>query len=800
MNGNPHDRLWAGALQSKDLMTNFRRLVEINAQNRRTGGLPALPSAARSSPQFTSFMSVIISPESNGFLSDLLSHFYENFDMETILSLFAREKAEDIPDVSIDSLLHLKQLLEDRNPGGPSGPLAQLEEIIGLVRDKLGPGYFEEEFKISELALGSPKELQVSIDRHSGYLHLINRYVYLRINNNFNTFYQVVSNFNTFDDSAASVLGYQAQLTEKLAKLKTVLLSDIQVIQIKIRKKIVLENLRKQLETVKHVLKADEATRRLLERKDYKKVSDILVVLKTGFDASLLKTDVFANLNSKIESRKAAFFQSLVSHAVSSLSAIFENSLAVFKRYLDFFEEGSPSLGREAFGKHDLSSLSIILTEIRQFCNEAFLDDMRTSLNSLLRGFHKSYVELATKKIALKIPRLNVVSSYTVMMCEINSTYLQVLSMLGQESEKPEFTKFVANQGNKFLRELIANFELDQSSVDSIQDFAGAIGGFLQGLSVSPDSKLFALLPWFKQLVLNAQQQKLLGNLKLSFEEEPWTVSELTDPEQILLRDLVKGQESEVNSRGATVSKTSFAFFRCLLDFLRHLQNIFQYRHHFPDIRPDVDSKSKEATEVFVDKLEGFLLLGQAIKFGKLQKINTRVLSQGVLQLEFLLIVLPSVLPPEAEKSLSKTIEASTLAFIRKMVEVVESVITRYTLTFFETDWNNETQRVIIPTKASQEIVKTVLQLHRAVSEILPKRHLETLMGEVMRVLSDRFVNRIQTDLEIKKEFAYRLMCDEIDYLTQNFVEVFEKKAGVNAQALVLSLKAIESIKVIYVS
>jgi len=117
-----------------------------------------------------------------------------------------------------------------------------------------------------------------------------------------------------------------------------------------------------------------------------------------------------------------------------------------------------------------------------------------------------------------------------------------------------------------------------------------------------------------------------------------------------------------------------------------------------------------------------------------------------------------------------------------------------------EIDWNNEDQRVIVPTKMSTTIINSLFQVHRGVADLLSRQDCDYVFEEIMSALNDVVFGRIKSDLMISKEIGYKLLCDELDYLIENINELFQEKLGLNTLPVQKTVKEIEALKTVFLS
>ncbi len=79
----------------------------------------------------------------------------------------------------------------------------------------------------------------------------------------------------------------------------------------------------------------------------------------------------------------------------------------------------------------------------------------------------------------------------------------------------------------------------------------------------------------------------------------------------------------------------------------------------------------------------------------------------------------------------------------------------------------------MVPTTQSSTIMKSLYQVHRSVESILIDKDLEYLFEEILVVINDVFLLKINQDLIIKNELGYKLICEEIDYIGDSLQTLF---------------------------
>ena len=112
-----------------------------------------------------------------------------------------------------------------------------------------------------------------------------------------------------------------------------------------------------------------------------------------------------------------------------------------------------------------------------------------------------------------------------------------------------------------------------------------------------------------------------------------------------------------------------------------------------------------------------------------------------------------------------------------------------------EVEWDNTQSRVIVPTQASSTVINSLHQLFRTTHEVLVREDEQFVFTRLLAAVTTRLFGVIRTDLIIRTETGYALLCQELDYLSENLKSVFEEKLKINVDCVDQSIKEIENIK-----
>lgn len=135
------------------------------------------------------------------------------------------------------------------------------------------------------------------------------------------------------------------------------------------------------------------------------------------------------------------------------------------------------------------------------------------------------------------------------------------------------------------------------------------------------------------------------------------------------------------------------------------------------------------------------------------------------------------------------------MKFINKIKEIVKKIIIGQTNKLLAIDWNNEQEKIVIPSQPSSTIINSFFQVFRSVSDVLIEKDLIYLFEEIIVLTNDFLLNKIKSDLIIRNDLGYKLLCKEIDYLGDNFEDIFAQKIDLDYKLISNSLKEIEKIK-----
>lgn len=116
--------------------------------------------------------------------------------------------------------------------------------------------------------------------------------------------------------------------------------------------------------------------------------------------------------------------------------------------------------------------------------------------------------------------------------------------------------------------------------------------------------------------------------------------------------------------------------------------------------------------------------------------------------------------------------------------------------TLKEIEWDNAKSRVMVPTQSSNTIISSLNQLFRATHEILIKEDKNYVFQILLTTIIEKLFNTIKTELIVTSDMGYTLLCQELDYLSENFKNLFEEKLKMDVTCIDNAVKDIENVKV----
>ena len=121
--------------------------------------------------------------------------------------------------------------------------------------------------------------------------------------------------------------------------------------------------------------------------------------------------------------------------------------------------------------------------------------------------------------------------------------------------------------------------------------------------------------------------------------------------------------------------------------------------------------------------------------------------------------------------------------------------LTELTPEILEFGWNHPEPIFSVPLQASAKIVNSILQVNRAIADLISKDDLKSILNEFVILINEIVFDQIKTQLMISRQSGYEALSDELDYLLENFKEFFEDKNGISVELLKKNVAEIKNIK-----
>lgn len=466
----------------------------------------------------------------------------------------------------------------------------------------------------------------------------INQYVYFKINNNFHVFYDMVHDFNTFELKTNSLLEDISRIKGNFERTKAVAVKEIQSLQDKITKKNKLSRLLKLLETIKYIDKANTTIKTLLDKTNYKKISELLVVLNSNFNQKMTEIKIFDNKFEQIVQLKNKFFKQLITIAINKFNSSLDSANDIFTNYIEEFEEDK--VFNLDININDTNEINSIILELRLFNKDSVLyKQLIQQIQLKLGKFNRTLNKKIAKMIIFKEPSLSLLNSYRNYINHIYSVYQVTVPVEDNKDTYSLFLQTLTKHANVFIRETLAVFNLEQIDLSQIKEFLAVIGSFekFSCPETQSDNLFENIQVYFKKIVLNARQCNILVKIKDAMEEEEWKGSNIPSAVEHVIKGTITKGEISVFSQYIIWDEAKFMFSRSFFVFLLYLNELEVLNAELEDLQVIFEQKLKDIVDVYLKNCEILILKGKALKFEKIKKINTKNLSG------FIRFVCPSI-------------------------------------------------------------------------------------------------------------------------------------------------------------
>jgi len=110
-------KIWDKSKTEGELMDTFRKLVQLNLLH---NNLPVpevlqnqMVNTHRDNTEFYNLISIIIKPDEDRSLREVLYEFYQNLDFAFLLNFFFRDAPTDVSGLNLDAMNRLKKILDE---------------------------------------------------------------------------------------------------------------------------------------------------------------------------------------------------------------------------------------------------------------------------------------------------------------------------------------------------------------------------------------------------------------------------------------------------------------------------------------------------------------------------------------------------------------------------------------------------------------------------------------------------------------------------------------------------------------
>lgn len=110
-------KIWDKSKTEGELMDTFRKLVQLNLLH---NNLPVpevlqnqMVNTHRDNTEFYNLISIIIKPDEDRSLREVIYEFYQNLDFAFLLNFFFRDAPTDVSGLNLDAMNRLKKILDE---------------------------------------------------------------------------------------------------------------------------------------------------------------------------------------------------------------------------------------------------------------------------------------------------------------------------------------------------------------------------------------------------------------------------------------------------------------------------------------------------------------------------------------------------------------------------------------------------------------------------------------------------------------------------------------------------------------
>ena len=177
-----------------------------------------------------------------------------------------------------------------------------------------------------------------------------------------------------------------------------------------------------------------------------------------------------------------------------------------------------------------------------------------------------------------------------------------------------------------FFKKVFDVFDLFVLSTEETLSFLELINSFSGIFQSANDSIFWQLQLDFKKLILVAKQQSHFQTIKKAMEEELWSVVEIGEETETVLRRLLRKLEFDLLSKYVKIGDTKFVMTHSFQVLLNYFHELILFQENVGNIGSEFLTKVEQALKLYLLNSENLLLKAMAIKYNRIAKINTKML------------------------------------------------------------------------------------------------------------------------------------------------------------------------------
>ena len=232
--------------------------------------------------------------------------------------------------------------------------------------------------------------------------------------------------------------------------------------------------------------------------------------------------------------------------------------------------------------------------------------------------------------IIFKEPSLELLQSFRCYVNHFYSVYQVTIPIEDNEEIYIQFLQHLTKTSNVFIREILAIFGLENIDLTQIKDFIKVIGSFEK---YSPpnqkNDQLFENIQvYFKKIVLNARQCNFMAKITKAMEDEEWVAVSIDSNIEYIIKGQLGEKEISVFSQYIVLDELKYQFTKSFFILLIYFNELEILNAELDNLQAIYEEKVKSIIELYLSNCKVLLLKGNARKYKKINKINTKILSK----------------------------------------------------------------------------------------------------------------------------------------------------------------------------